>query len=286
MGGGLLNGVDLFSGIGGLSLALSPWVRTFAYCENDSYCQGVLLSRMQTGHLRVGPIWDDVRTLEGCHFPDEQVDIIYGGFPCQDISVAGRNGKGLDGKRSGLFYEIRRLAEEIRPKFIFLENVPAIRTRGAVRVCEELASLRYDLRWGLISAFDMGAPHKRDRWFLLANAQRESLWDIEQRRSGGRAEAIPSKGEAEPLDNGCKKSVAHADGVGGLEGLEGLEGLAESHVWKWRADIDRPDWWSTEPDVDRVAYGVPFRVDRIRGLGNSVVPSQARKAFKRLMGLE
>jgi site-specific DNA-cytosine methylase len=100
----------------------------------------------------------------------QQSIIIYGGFPCQDLSCAG-NGKGLAGERSGLFFEILRLARETNPRFIFLENVPAIRTRGAATVVKELASLRYDCRWGLLSAYDVGAPHKRERWFLLANYQ-------------------------------------------------------------------------------------------------------------------
>jgi len=86
-----LNGLDLFSGIGGITLALSEWVRPIAYCEIDRYCQGVLLSRMRSGDISTAPIWDDVRTLKGEMLP--KVDIIYGGFPCQDISTAG-HGKG------------------------------------------------------------------------------------------------------------------------------------------------------------------------------------------------
>ena len=123
----MLNGLDLFSGIGGISIALSPWVRTIAYCEQDRYAQSVLLSRMSEGKLHRAPIWDDVQTLTGEMLPT--IDIIFGGFPCQDISVAGR-GEGLGGERSGLFYEIIRLTKETRTPFVFLENVPAIRTRG------------------------------------------------------------------------------------------------------------------------------------------------------------
>ena len=89
-----MNGLDLFSGIGGISLALNPWVRTVAYCERDPYAQSVLLSRMQSSHIDYAPIWDDVQTLKGEELPE--IDIISGGFPCQDISVAG-NGAGLAG---------------------------------------------------------------------------------------------------------------------------------------------------------------------------------------------
>lgn len=164
-------GLDLFSGIGGIAIALRGYVEPLAYCEIDPYCQSVLLSRMHEGHLPKAPIWDDVRTLsiDGL----EAVEIIYGGFPCQDISIAG-HGSGLDGKRSGLFFEIVRLAEEIKPKYIFLENVGAIRSRGGVRVVTEIAKLWYDCRWCCISAASIGAMHKRERWFLLAHSNSES----------------------------------------------------------------------------------------------------------------
>jgi DNA (cytosine-5)-methyltransferase 1 len=137
----LLNGLDLFSGIGGLTIALAPWCRPVAYCENDRYAQGVLLSSMRSGKIGVAPIWDDVRTLGAKTV--RNIDIIYGGFPCQDLSCAG-TGAGLDGERSSLFFEIARLAGELRPRFVFLENVPAITTRGGTRVIAELAGLGFD----------------------------------------------------------------------------------------------------------------------------------------------
>ena len=167
----MLNGLDLFSGIGGISLALSPWVRTVCYVENDQYCQGVLRSRIRDGDLEAAPIWDDVTTFEPGPWVGE-IDIISGGFPCQDISLAG-NGAGLEGERSGLFWEIMRLAEEIKPTFIFLENVPAICTRGGPEVIEALASLGYDSRWGVLSTYDVGAPHQRDRWWCLAHTDQQ-----------------------------------------------------------------------------------------------------------------
>ena len=106
----MLYGLDLFSGIGGITKALEGYVVPVAYCENDRYAQGVLLSRMGDGDLPRAPIWDDVRTLKSEMLP--AIDIIYGGFPCQDISVAGRGG-GLDAERSGLFFEVARLVGDI-----------------------------------------------------------------------------------------------------------------------------------------------------------------------------
>lgn len=166
----MLNGLDLFSGIGGMSLALKEWVRPIVYCEIDPYCQGVLLSRMGC-EINAAPIWDNINTLDGSNF-EESVEIIYGSFPCQDISIAGY-GKGLEGERSGLFFEIVRLAKEIQPKFIFLENVPTICSRGGIRVVREITQMGYDCRWCVISAASIGALHKRERWFLLAHTNRE-----------------------------------------------------------------------------------------------------------------
>src|SRR5690606_10090066 len=121
-------------GYGGIDLALRDWVRPILYCEIEHYAQAILVSRMDDQSLPFAPIWDDVTTLDGSLFKG-LVDIVYGGFPCQDISVAGK-GAGLDGERSGLFREIIRICKEASPTFIFLENVPAIRTRGSIEVQE------------------------------------------------------------------------------------------------------------------------------------------------------
>jgi len=234
-----LYGLDLFRGCGGISLALQEWVRPIAYCEIDRYAQGVLLSRMGSGDLPTAPIWDDVKTLDGERFKGK-IDIIYGGFPCQDISVAG-NGKGLGGERSGLFFEVCRLVKEIAPSFIFLENVPAIRTRGLREVVISLTNMGYDCRWTCISAKEIGAPHIRKRWFLLAHSKCESL----REQSGGRS-------------------------------WKGWTSSAEPMVF---------NQWETKPNMGRMVDGCTFRVDRIKTLGNGVVPAQVKEAFERLIGL-
>jgi DNA (cytosine-5)-methyltransferase 1 len=181
----------------------------------------------------------------------QTIDVIYGGFPCQDISTAG-DGVGLEGKRSGLFFEIMRLAEEVGPTFIFLENVPAIRTRGLDQVGKELANRGYDCRWCSLSAQEIGAPHIRKRWFCLAYSMRKRL-------------------EARVLTNG-----------------EETNGQAEGRGKENRRDASNVGFckWSDTSEPIRVADGLPHRVDRIRGLGNAVVPEQAREAFKHLIGLQ
>jgi len=299
-------GLDLFSGIGGITKALDGYVRPVAYCENDRYAQGVLLSRMWSGEIPCAPIWDDVRTLRGLDLQSAPVDIIYGGFPCQDISVAGR-GAGLAGKRSGLFFEIVRLIGEIRPDFVFLENVPAIRTRGGDVVGGELARLGYDSRWCTLSAADVGANHRRERWWLLAHASgarpgriesrdatgfsgpRGSSEDVANAKSGPMRDDSQNIGEIHRKINasfnaslfGRKEEICNPAKSGLSDGAEVEVGQPESVP-----QSKRPDWWSVEPDVGRVAHGVPLRVDRLRGLGNAVVPAQAREAFERLIGLK
>lgn len=236
----MLNGLDLFSGIGGMSIAMEEWVRPVAYCENDRYCQGVLCSRMSDGTLTHAPIWDDVRTLDASAFVTTlEIDIIYGGFPCQDISVAGA-GEGLEGERSGLFWELYRLVKEIKPSFVFIENVPAIRTRGMEILIKEFANIGYDCRWTRISAAEVGAPHIRQRWFLLAHSKR--------RKSGlesGRSSRESRQKEADMVDN----------------------------LWK-----------NAIPPDNRICDGLPEELDRIKALGNAVVPCQAKEAFQRLIG--
>jgi DNA (cytosine-5)-methyltransferase 1 len=334
-----LNGLDLFSGIGGITEALSPWITPTIYCENEVYAQSVLLSRMQRGELPIAPIWDDIKTLPAWELPE--IDICYGGFPCQDISVAG-NGVGLGGERSGLFFEVMRVAQEARPAFLFLENVPAIRTRGQREVAKELARCGYDARWCVVSAREVGANHLRKRWFCLAYSDRDYLWKQSRRLSGA-----SRKEERVFRVDGEKQFVANPEGnrdtrdanrVGdafkqdkeqnvwpefdgkssnprrdrGRKQLnskrtlyenmantngERLRGQTETtkkenneREWKnngWTETTPyQRSWWEIEPDVGRVVNGLPHRRDRIKCLGNAVVPLQVCVAFQRLMGIE
>lgn len=243
-------------------MALSPWVRPIAYCERDRFAQAVLLSRMRDGSIATAPIWDDVSTLSSEVLP-RGIDIIYGGFPCQDISVAG-NGAGLDGERSGLFFEICRLVSDIRPRFIFLENVPAISIRGLNRVLMELALLRYDCRWTIVSAAEVGACHLRQRWWLL--------------------------GHSNGIDRQLQKPEhTHAGGFQLRTEQIQLGGVCDSPKPSWDGNswgTSRPSEGFLKPGVGRAGNGLPNRMERNRGLGNAVVPIQAREAFVRLIGIK
>jgi site-specific DNA-cytosine methylase len=164
-----LNTFHLFSGAGGGILAdLLLGHNPIGACEIEPYPRDVLLARQRDGILPAFPIWDDVCTLDGTPWRGT-VDILCGGFPCQDISAAGK-GAGITGERSGLWKEYARLIGEMRPRFVFAENSPLLRTRGLGVVLEDLAALGYNARWGVLGARDVGAPHKRDRMWVLAYA--------------------------------------------------------------------------------------------------------------------
>lgn len=279
-----LHGLDLFSGIGGITKALEDWVQPVAYCEIDTYAQAVLLSRMSTGELPTAPIWNDVSTLPADELP--RIDIIYGGFPCQDISVAGA-GRGLEGKRSGLFYEIMRLVDVLRPSFLFLENVPAITSRGLREVAEEITKRGYDSRWCTLSAAEVGAPHKRERWWLLAYASqlRCNCWECNKQ---GRHIQNNEKWDSEKIQQTRDKREHRASKICAILPNANSKGLQRQRQQPSRTsakqqDISNTCWWSTEPAVGRVANGIPSRVDRIKGLGNAVVPICAKTAFQILL---
>src|SRR5574337_1905495 len=269
----MINGFSLFSGIGGLDVALLEYIRPIAYCEIEQYCQSVLLSRMFEGKLHMAPIWNDIMSFDGKPFYG-QIDIIYGGFPCQDISIAGF-GKGLEGKRSRLFFEIVRLAKEIKPSFIFLENVPAITTRDGLRVVSKIAEMGYDCRWCIISAASVGAPHKRERWFLLAHTHNNGQFATSLNTGPTEDISNSSKRKESSIESKRKdtpRNVAYAGFF--CERCEEESKRSSFHDTRCRR------FWETEPRLDRVVDGLLQRVDRIRALGNAVVPEQAKKAFE------
>ena len=282
VGGGIvLTSLDLFSGYGGISYGLRDYVKPIAYCEIDRYARAILASRISEGELPFAPIFPDVRQLQG---QVNSADIITGGFPCQDISVAGL-GKGLAGERSGLFYEIVRLTREIRPTFVFLENVPAIRTRGLRQVVGAFTEIGYDCRWMCLSASSVGAPHKRERWFLLAHTDSELSRNKRKNKVSKNWEM--DKRQTITDNNGVAEFMAHADSTR-------LQGFAESETsWSRQSrrfktsdeGLSNRTWWTTEPNVGRVVNGAPFRVDRIKAIGNGVVPLQVKTAFEKLVGI-
>jgi DNA (cytosine-5)-methyltransferase 1 len=261
---------SLFAGIGGFDLGFE---RAGFECrwqvEIDSYATKILEKHWPKVHRQ-----RDIRECNATNL--ERVDCIIGGFPCQDISYAGR-GAGLDGERSGLFFEAIRLVRELQPRAIVLENVAALLTRGLDRVLGTLAEIGYDAEWHCIPAAYVGAPHIRDRVFILAYAAGvgDQEWQQPLARENGTRK---SRAKRVDFDGGSSGTPALADTAGVYaQGLNNRSG----QVQPWRSS-----WWAVEPDVGRVAHGIPARVDRLRCLGNAIVPQVAevvaRMALERL----
>ena len=163
---GQLRELALFAGAGGGILGgLLVGFRTVCAVELDPYPRRVLLARQLDGTLPRFPIWDDVTTFDGKPW-NGRVDVISGGFPCTDISVAGK-GAGIEGEASGLWKEFKRIIGEVRPRYVFVENSPALTIRGGVRVIGDLAEMGFDANFGVISAADAGALHRRERIWIV-----------------------------------------------------------------------------------------------------------------------
>jgi DNA (cytosine-5)-methyltransferase 1 len=260
---------ELFAGIGGFSLGLE---RAGMVCkwqvEIDPYARAVL-----TKHWPEVPKHEDVRT-----FPPQgeyAVDVICGGFPCQDISVAGK-GAGLAGARSGLWHEFARIIGELRPSYVVVENVAALLTRGMGTVLGDLSTLGYDAEWHVIPASAVGAPHRRERVWIVAHAI--GIGDAVRGDGSSGAPAMAGRrlhagGSQRNRGTRCAGQagqgscdVADADHAGRQQQRRPESIRAEQPA------VECGGWWSVEPDVGRVADGVPARVDRLRCLGNAVVP--------------
>ena len=243
-----MNELALFAGAGGGLLAsrLLGW-RTQCAVELDAFARRVLLARQRDGHLDRFPIWDDIKTFDGRPWRGS-VDVVSGGFPCQDVSAAG-TGKGLSGSRSGLVFEMLRVVEEVQPTFVFAENSPRLRTRGLGTIIEELTGMGFDVRWCVLGAWHIGAPHRRDRmWLLATHPDRLALWDAKQRQEGRRNDLQDS-------------------------------GLTFS------SDDGEEERRETQPSLHRMEDEMAHRVDRLRAIGNGQVPAVARLAWNILRGL-
>lgn len=311
----ILTNLSLFSGAGGLDLGarLVGGFRTIGYVEYDAYAQGVLMSRMREGALDTAPIWDDVRTFDGKPWRG-LVDVVSGGFPCQDVSVAGKQAGIEAGERSGLWREFARIIGEVGPRFVLVENVPGLAYRGGLgTVLGSLADLGFDAQWQFISAADVGAPHLRARIWIVAYSK---LRRLEVRRGAalaasagerpngvcghepqggeeqkgnvvadakgigwGEGRAEPAQQSGRPLAVGVGDPISNADSEGRKADGRPREEWLPIFV-RGNKESDRE--WAPESNICRVAHGVAFRVDRLRCTGNGVVPQQSAAAWQKI----
>ena len=228
------NVLSLCAGAGGLELGLKlavPTATVVCYAEREAYNAAVLVGRMEGGQLDDAPIWSDLGTFNGRPWRGV-VDCVAAGFPCQPFSLAGKREGQADDR--WIWPDIARIIRDVRPGYVFLENVPGILPSGLGDVLGDLAALGFDAEWGVFSAAGSGAPHIRKRVFVLADASSKRL---SQRQ-------VEHHGQCPPVAGGCGSD------------------------------------WPVEPDVGRVADGVAFRVDRLRAIGNGVVPAVAARAWR------
>jgi DNA (cytosine-5)-methyltransferase 1 len=267
---------SLFAGIGGFDLGFE-WAGMSCkwQVEIDDYANRVLAK-----HWPGVPRWRDVRT-----WPQpgtESVDVICGGFPCQDISNAGKRA-GLDGDRSGLFFEIIRIACELEPRFIVLENVAALLNRGMGRVLGELAEIGFDTEWHCIPASAVGAPHVRDRVFLLAYTKSKRI----NRNMGNDSKEKKTNRKWPNQFNSFSENVANAESKRPQRRRPAKQQISNSWDEQIKlgrnCDSARTNNWAVEPAVGRVAHGISNRVDRLKCLGNAIVPQVAYLVGKRVI---
>jgi DNA (cytosine-5)-methyltransferase 1 len=234
----------LFAGAGGgiLGGTLLGW-RTVCAVEINTFCAQRLMQRQNEGHLPPFPIWDDVCTFDGSRWRGI-IDVVSGGFPCQDISCAG-NGVGIDGPKSGLWHEMARIIRDVRPRFALVENSPMLTGRGLGRVLGDLAEVGYNARWGVFRASDVGAPHKRERLFIVAHA----------------------------VGHGCARGLAWGTRATEPSHGNGLQNKA------WDSIGFTPPASSI---VARDSHGMAGRLERIRAVGNGQVPAVVVRAWNEL----
>ena len=267
-----MNELALFAGAGGgiLGGMLLGW-KTVCAVEIEPYPTSVLIARQNEGILDPFPVWDDVCTFDGRPWRG-LVDVVSGGFPCQDISSAGK-GAGITGARSGLWKEFARIIDEVRPRYAFVENSPLLRKRGLDVVLADLAKIGYNAEWCVLGADDVGAMHHRKRMWVLAYSRiSESI-----RVSSIQRQTVSEvRGSAKEIF--CSDSRSQR-----IQGVQPQE-VYNIGIFSWCKDIRRVEDLRNRPDIPeplfrRTNNGVADYMDRIKSVGNGQVPIVAATAW-------
>jgi len=247
-----MNELALFAGGGGGILAghLLGW-RTVCAVEIEDYPRRVLLQRQADGFLPRFPIWDDICTFDGKPWRGK-IDVVSGGFPCQDLSVANQKGDGLDGERSGMWREMARIISEVRPRFAFVENSPMLLNRGLDRVLGDFSKMGFDAKWGIMGADAVGAPHRRERIWIFAYPH--GFRPIQRKHKGNR---VSQQEDYSDKSNNGNRVWGEADRLLSLD--------------KWS------EFTSKLCGMDD---GLASRVDRLKAIGNGQVPLCAATAWR------
>jgi DNA (cytosine-5)-methyltransferase 1 len=247
--------LSLFTGAGGglLGTKLLGW-KAIGYVEKEPYCQKVIRQRIADGILDAAPIFGDIRKFisEGYAASYQgMVDVITGGFPCQDISCAG-TGKGIEGERSGLWNEMSTVIRIVRPKYVFVENSPMLLIRGLGTVLRDLAEMGFNAKWGVLGSEHCGYPHKRARIWIMAYSN----------------------------DIGLQKQSADTTSIGQLNEIPNALAFDRNETELFDGLV-----WPSEPEIWRVVDGVANWMDRIKATGNMQVPAVVASAWRLLSGI-
>lgn len=258
---------SLFSGVGGIELGFKrEGFKTSWFVEKDAYCQAVLKK-----HWPYTPIYGDITTIDFKQL--EPVEILTGGFPCQDISIAGKR-KGITAERSGLWKEYARAISEIRPRYAVVENVANLVNFGLNKVLCDLAQIGYDAEWTTLCASDFGALHKRERIFIIATDSECSRRGAENKQESPNSTKITRRvinAQGNIIANDWSERVQRFR----KESLQGVDGFS------WCKDVRRIEDFANRPDIPqplvrRGDHGVSNRLDRTKAIGNAVVPQVAQ----------